>query len=491
MRYCKLVICVSLLFCSLVFADQQIPGTVTSITEEDGVPDTYPWQIKFPNTSLTDNGDGTTSVDFIGGSLPTTYLKLDCSNDPLTAALDLPELYNSLGNLKIMPDVQGNVDCFSDTDVDNAADGKIFSVTRRAAEGDTTLSLYGGDDKTMEIRSNQDMHLGLSVAGEIQIGTVVTSTVRLLGNINTIGLRNMGTTDENLPLRHYGYITAGGASGQKYVQWLVDDTDDWFHLTRQSASINGFKIEMPVEASDSLYVGSVLNAGADDDSADIYIHDAGGLWIYEDSDDFVAGVVCKDGAAEWQFQDDVNIGATADAENLYVHNGGTIQALSAGDDKNIQISHNDTNGLITSSDGTISFDNENLTTTGTVSGGSFTISTPAFISGAKFSKSFIITNPTDAADSPLWRVPVAATITAVHLLCKTQIIVGQLWEYDANGLNGATVDADITGVVDTNVDDDGALSNPSIDAGDYLGWVTASATAGATKAIVTFEGYYQ
>jgi len=109
-------------------------------------------------------------------------------------------------------------------------------------------------------------------------------------------------------------------------------------------------------------------------------------------------------------------------------------------------------------------------------------------SGLVFQKSFMITNPTATADAPLWRVPYAITITAIHLLCKTQIIVGQLWEYDANGLNGATVDsADITGVVDTNVNDDGTLSNSGIASGNYLGWKTTSATAGATQAIISFE----
>ena len=47
--------------------------------------------------------------------------------------------------------------------------------------------------------------------------------------------------------------------------------------------------------------------------------------------------------------------------------------------------------------------------------------------------------------------------------------------------------SDITGVVDTNVNDDGTLSNGSITAGNYVGWKTTSATAGATYAIVTFE----
>jgi hypothetical protein len=68
-------------------------------------------------------------------------------------------------------------------------------------------------------------------------------------------------------------------------------------------------------------------------------------------------------------------------------------------------------------------------------------------------------------------------------------VVGHLTEQDASGLNDAGVDGvtDITGVVDTNVNDDGTLSNSSIDANDYVGWRTTSVTGTPTYAIVTFE----
>jgi hypothetical protein len=106
-----------------------------------------------------------------------------------------------------------------------------------------------------------------------------------------------------------------------------------------------------------------------------------------------------------------------------------------------------------------------------------------------FSRSFIITNPTALSDGPIWRVPIAITITAIHVLCMDGTnIVGQLWEYDSNGANGATVDSsDITGTAGTNVNDDGFLSNPSIAAGNYLGWKTTSVSGAVTKVIVTFE----
>lgn len=129
-------------------------------------------------------------------------------------------------------------------------------------------------------------------------------------------------------------------------------------------------------------------------------------------------------------------------------------------------------------------------TTGTIAQfwrGDKTFQTITTGGGGTLSKSFVITNPTTASDLPIWRNPVAMTITHVHLLCQGQTISGQLWEYDANGLNGSTVDDDIQGIVNTNVDDDGSLSNAGIAAGNYLGWKTTSATAGATYAIITVD----
>ncbi len=113
----------------------------------------------------------------------------------------------------------------------------------------------------------------------------------------------------------------------------------------------------------------------------------------------------------------------------------------------------------------------------------------AYADDISYSKSFVITSPTAASDSPVWRAPAAITITAVHVLCIDGTnIVGQLWEYDANGANGATVDAsDITGTAGTNVNDDGALSNAGIAAGNYLGWKTTSVDGAVTRVIITFD----
>ena len=70
------------------------------------------------------------NISFASGTLTTTG-KINC-----------PELYNSAGDLKIMPDVQGDVVLFGDTDVGDAADGKKLIIHRKAAEGDDSLEIY-------------------------------------------------------------------------------------------------------------------------------------------------------------------------------------------------------------------------------------------------------------------------------------------------------------------------------------------------------------
>jgi len=111
-------------------------------------------------------------------------------------------------------------------------------------------------------------------------------------------------------------------------------------------------------------------------------------------------------------------------------------------------------------------------------------------SGTTFEKSFLITNVTATADGALWRVPAACTITAVHgVQVGGTNVIGHLTECDANGLNPAGVDGatDIT-ILTTNVNDDGGLSNPTIDSGDYIGWRTTSVSGTITRCTLSFEG---
>jgi hypothetical protein len=108
---------------------------------------------------------------------------------------------------------------------------------------------------------------------------------------------------------------------------------------------------------------------------------------------------------------------------------------------------------------------------------------------ARQSKSFVITGATAAGDfGNVWRVPFNSTIAAVHCLAVGGTnVVGQLQECDSNGLNCADVDSDMTCTAATNVNDDGTLSNPTLDAGDYLGVKTTSVSGTNTNITWTFE----
>lgn len=61
----------SLVLATPVWADPPaIIPTPLEVTEEDGGPSTYPYQVKFTNGTVTDNGDGTTSISTSAGNAP-------------------------------------------------------------------------------------------------------------------------------------------------------------------------------------------------------------------------------------------------------------------------------------------------------------------------------------------------------------------------------------------------------------------------------------
>jgi hypothetical protein len=84
----------------------------------------------------------------------------------------------------------------------------------------------------------------------------------------------------------------------------------------------------------------------------------------------------------------------------------------------------------------------------------------------------------------------AITIKSINCICKSATSVQfQLVEGDANGANGAVVDAEIACAA-TNTADDGALTNSAIDAGD---WILASVSQASGECDVlsgTIEYYF-
>jgi len=90
---------------------------------------------------------------------------------------------------------------------------------------------------------------------------------------------------------------------------------------------------------------------------------------------------------------------------------------------------------------------------------------------------FVINAASASDDFLLFQAPVALTITDIKgvLLTGTNV-VGGLDECDSNGANPVAVDSDITfnGGLD---EDDGSLTNGSIDANDWVKWHTTSSSS--------------
>lgn len=106
----------------------------------------------------------------------------------------------------------------------------------------------------------------------------------------------------------------------------------------------------------------------------------------------------------------------------------------------------------------------------------------------KKQKDFQVKTPIDGDDYPLFKAQTAITITDVHVIATggTDISV-DIQECDAAGANCVTIDAAIT--ADTNgAEDDGALTNGAIDAGDWVKVVLGAPTGAVTH--LTGSIYY-
>lgn len=104
--------------------------------------------------------------------------------------------------------------------------------------------------------------------------------------------------------------------------------------------------------------------------------------------------------------------------------------------------------------------------------------------------SFTIIAPVDTDDFPIFKAPYALTIDSIHVYTVGGTsVVGGLEECTgtAGVCSGSTnVDADITGTADTDVADDGTLTNAAIASGNWIKWHTTSSTGTPTSVTVTF-----
>lgn len=84
-------------------------------------------------------------------------------NAQFNVSIDVPEISNTAGLLKIQPDVQGNVELFGDTDVGNGENSKMLYVRRQAGEGNDYIRFYISANRTAYIHSSNNLTLQAQV----------------------------------------------------------------------------------------------------------------------------------------------------------------------------------------------------------------------------------------------------------------------------------------------------------------------------------------
>lgn len=494
------------------YADGGFGGPKLNVESADGTVSLYADKMILPTGSVADDGDGTVTVTFIVSSSPVDadYL-VGTANGTLTNEIAVGTTPGGeLGNTWASPTV--------DTTHSGSAHHSAITIDTNV---DDLLTL------TTQALSFKTQVANTVFAGRVDVGTALVPTFRSLVALDIPALpyeaanANIQSHISDNTQAHSDYVinTGDDIAGAVTIN-DNDGVDAEVMLTIGDADdLDNLKVYGDVDITGDIVVTDITSAigpvtitgatplifegaTANDFETSFAITDPttpDKVITFPDATGTVA-VTASAPATLNSTTGDIGITVLKDLVTTSPLSGGTNDILVGADaDITLSIDNISYTLLADGTDGNlITWDangapalvatgdaNQVLTSNGAGAAPSF----KAAAAGGTQSKSFVITNPTSSADSPLWEPPVAISISAVHLLCKGGVVVGHLTEQDTNGLNDAGVDGatDITGIVDTTVNDDGSLSNPTIDAGDWIGWRTTSAATSSTKSIITFD----
>ena len=295
-------------------------------------------------------------------------------------------------------------------------------------------------------------------------------------------------------LNSSGAINLDDGVGNSPSLSFIDADNNYFALIKYDAGAGGlFNNEGAIRLSPSNDADDYITVKTDTNISYIGRDDDDDLIKLEADTVTIAGTITATGLSGSNSGDDsgtddqtldevLTAGATADTESITL-TAGTLTAATLADGTLTITGGVITGATIEASGNTIDADTGDSATSffdaGTIEGARL----------GTFSKSFVILAPIATDDYPVWKSPTAITVTAVHVQCLGGTnIVGQLTECNAEGISCAVCDStDITATANNSEDDDGTLSNGSIDALDYVGWKTESISGTPTSVTVTWE----
>lgn len=477
-------------------------GAVSNVKEQDGSPDLYPWQLRVPNGTLTDNGDGSASLTTGGGSGSGDVVGPSSAVDSNFAAFDtttgkLIKDSGSSSSTFATAAQGGKADTAIQTELDPivASQTNGFTITRGTTPATLTVAASGSVSGTNTgdnaANSTADMLLG-TVQAVTAEKKFTKDKITMLGTStgkNIISTANTTATDYTniLPAKDGTFAMTVDITGTN------SGTN-----TGDNAANSTYTIGSQTQAYNSYLTG--INQALTTTSSPFFTVVTAAL-----SGNATTATSATSASTATTATNATNI-TTADDTTTNSDYYPTFQTATAGTNplktSSSKLTFHPSTGLLTATgfSGPLT---GNVTgncsgSSGSTTGNAATVTTNANLTGPVTStgnatvfhgtKTFTITNPTAAKYFKGVRFASASTITSVHLNCSGNVVVGQLWQFDSNGVNGAVVDSsNITGVVDTNVNDDGALSAPSITANNYVGWHTTSVTGTPTYAYITFD----
>jgi hypothetical protein len=155
----------------------------------------------------------------------------------------------SAAKLKLAADGTNDVTLFEDVSLATGVASKSLYLYRYGGTYPVYIRFYCDGSGVAKVKSDGEWTLNAGTNKIVKIQEDAAGTVQI------------GSTwfNANVPMKIYGRITA--ATAQKYAQFLVDDSDDYFALSRQDTNIVGFKIAMPMLATSTIEATTGFRCG--------------------------------------------------------------------------------------------------------------------------------------------------------------------------------------------------------------------------------------
>lgn len=191
---------------------------------------------------------------------------------------------DSAKDLHLQPDNHGDVIYFYDEDVGDASNGSIVTGHRKANEGDKYWQMLIDQYQGFQIHTDCTMFWLQAGAYDVLDQVIATKDHLYVGH-------QWCASGDTFVQRWYAYPTG---ESNTYVQLALDDSTDYFELTRESAEVEGLDIQMPLVTDGITASGTVEGATLTEGGNAVYNSsetpggELGGTWASPTIDDSIA-----------------------------------------------------------------------------------------------------------------------------------------------------------------------------------------------------------